>query len=395
MVNCVREDSTVLCAALGSGLGIAGLLTYNSGLFVNALGQEFGLTRTAYGAVFFGATLAMCVCDAARGDAPRQVRSSIDRAVGRRRARRRFCAALACSFRCWLCSASAIHRAVCGFILTDRAHARSGGEIPPRQRLCARPDAARHLPCGRADSSSHIGASCQPGLAKRIPDARSCWRYWGRCLLWDCQGVARSKRAPAIIRRRRFESFWGLQLFWIQLAAFASMALAFAGMLSHFVPMLVQERAADCQGRRIGRIDWGVSDCDTGPDWMALGSHGARLAGDCQLHGLCRRLHCVLALGGSGMAVVGVLALGAAIGAEADLIAILTARNFPLAIYGRAYSTQYAGFTIAAGISPLGLAMWPTLPAPIGVPLVICALQLVVSDWAVSGPFSGIRADRF
>ena len=47
----------VLAAALGVGLGVSGLLTYNSGLFVHDLQAEFGLTRTTYGTIFFASTL--------------------------------------------------------------------------------------------------------------------------------------------------------------------------------------------------------------------------------------------------------------------------------------------------------------------------------------------------
>ena len=51
----------VLTAACGVGLGVSGLLTYNSGLFAPSLSAEIGLSRATFGAAFFGSTLAMAV----------------------------------------------------------------------------------------------------------------------------------------------------------------------------------------------------------------------------------------------------------------------------------------------------------------------------------------------
>src|SRR3712207_9408181 len=59
------------------------------------------------------------------------------------------------------------------------------------------------------------------------------------------------------------------------------------------------------------------------------------------------------AQGGPSLAPLGAIALGAAMGAEADLIGILTARYFPLAAFSRAYARQYAAFMVAGGVSPL------------------------------------------
>ena len=50
----------VLCGAtFGVGLGIAGLLTYNLGLFTTDLGQEIGLSPATYGAALLGLNLAL------------------------------------------------------------------------------------------------------------------------------------------------------------------------------------------------------------------------------------------------------------------------------------------------------------------------------------------------
>src|SRR5260370_37860686 len=54
-----RSWRIVTAAAIGTGLGISGLLTYNSGLFVKDLEAAIGLSRTQFGFAFFLATLAL------------------------------------------------------------------------------------------------------------------------------------------------------------------------------------------------------------------------------------------------------------------------------------------------------------------------------------------------
>src|SRR5690606_7738437 len=56
-----RGWPVVLAAATGAGLGIAGLLTYAAGIFAKDLEGEIGLSRTALGGAFFGATVALAL----------------------------------------------------------------------------------------------------------------------------------------------------------------------------------------------------------------------------------------------------------------------------------------------------------------------------------------------
>ena len=78
------------------------------------------------------------------------------------------------------------------------------------------------------------------------------------------------------------------------------------------------------------------------------------------------------------MAPVAAIALGAAMGAEADLIGILTARNFSIAAYSRAYAAQYGGFSVAAGTSPLWMGKLADLTGGYQAALMCAAVLLVV-----------------
>ena len=85
-----------------------------------------------------------------------------------------------------------------------------------------------------------------------------------------------------------------------------------------------------------------------------------------------------MAVGGADLALVAALALGCAIGAEADLIGILTARNFPLASYSRTYSAQYAAFTLAGGVSPLLVGLLAEATGGYRAPLILSAGMLIL-----------------
>jgi MFS family permease len=85
-----------------------------------------------------------------------------------------------------------------------------------------------------------------------------------------------------------------------------------------------------------------------------------------------------LGFGGAALAPIAALALGAAMGAEADLLGILTARNFPMTAYSRAYALQYAAFGIAAGLSPVWIGYLADATGDYGAALLVSAAGLVV-----------------
>ena len=183
------------------------------------------------------------------------------------------------------------------------------------------------------------------------------------------EAEAEAASAFAGVRRSR--------LYLVQLAAFSTMALAFAGMLSHFVPMLGDAGMPIAQaGALAGLIGVSVIVTRVIVGWLADRMEPAWLgAASCAL---CGAGCLALALGGVPLAPVGAIALGAAMGAEADLLGILTARNFPLAAYSRAYAWQYAAFMLAGGVSPLWIGYLADSTGGYRVPLLIVSAGLLV-----------------
>jgi MFS family permease len=69
-------------------------------------------------------------------------------------------------------------------------------------------------------------------------------------------------------------------------------------------------------------------------------------------------LGCYLLMGGGhGPAMVAVILVGVALGAELDLIAFFASRYFGMKNYGRIYGWQYVFYTLGAGLSPLAFGI--------------------------------------
>jgi MFS family permease len=101
----------------------------------------------------------------------------------------------------------------------------------------------------------------------------------------------------------------------------------------------------------------------------------------------CVALGCLaLGVGGIDYAMVAAIALGFAVGAEVDLIGYFTARYFGLAHYGAIYGLQYSIFIFGAAIGPVYTGyIWDVtgnydlaliIAAGLMVPVVILALTL-------------------
>jgi cyanate permease len=167
-------------------------------------------------------------------------------------------------------------------------------------------------------------------------------------------------------------------LFVMLLLAFGAMALSFAGLLTHFVPMLreagLDPRAA---GAIAGLIGASVIVSRVVVGWLSDRLEAPRIAATCCA--LCALGCLALAWKGATFAWVGAIALGTAMGAEADLIGYLTARYFGMANYGRLYAVQYASFMLAGGLSPLWIGALADRTGGYGVPLVVTAMGLVVA----------------
>lgn len=361
-------------ATFGVGLGIAGLLTYNLGLFTNDLGREIGLSPATYGAALLALNVALALAMPIAGRA-------VDR-IGPRATAAAGAVALALGFfaltKVW--SVAAYFAVLVGIGLfaslsSPVAHTRAVAEAFQERR-------------GLALGITQVGiglaaALVPPVVATQIE--RAGWRS-GFLLLAGLaiaalipilSGLPGRAHPPAARTAGPAAALAKDRTFWLQLSAFSAMALAFIGVIAHFVPMM---RASGVSlpdaGALAGIIGISVIVTRLIVGWLADRVEPSWLgAASCTI---CAAGALALALGGPALALPGALALGCAIGAEADLIGILTARNIPLAGYSRAYSLQYAAFTLAAGISPLLFGLLVEGTGGYRVPLFVCAVLLFV-----------------
>jgi len=362
----------VLGAALGSGLGIAGLLNYNIGLFAGGMNRDFGLSRTAYGAGFFCSTLALAAAMPLVGRLVERFGCRLAAALG--------ALALAGGFAALSQTASAM-----GFVAAMILIGLVGSASAPVAHTRAVAGAfsrARGLALGLTQVGIGVAAALIPPLVGAQVGAAG-WRS-GAILL---AGLAMlglipallflpgrqvlASEAPEVLRSSRNGPFF------LQMAAFAAMALAFAGLLSHFVPLLGEAGVPVARAGAIaGLIGIAVIVSRVVVGWLSDRIEPAWLgAASCAV---CAVGCVLLALGGAAAAPLGALALGAAMGAEADLIGILTARNFPLAAYSRNYAAQYSAFMIAAGVSPLWIGALADATGSYRLPSLMCAAALLV-----------------
>lgn len=364
----------MLAASSGVGLGIAGLLTYTAGVFAKDLAVGIGLSRTALGAAFFLSTIALAL-------ALPLVGWLIDRfgprwpAIG---------GALGLSLGFALLG-TAVHSVPAyilvmtsiGFIAAASspvAHTRAVNAIFIRSRGLAL--GLTQLGIGVAAmivpplvATVIIGYGWQAGYltlaaiaavgvvpAASLPTGRSEAQRSG-------EAAAEELRSPT---------------FRLLLLSFGVMALAFAGLLPHFVPMLREAGMGPAQAAGLASIIGGsviVSRSLVG--WLADRISAPLLAAASCL--LCAIGCLALAWKGAALAWLGAIALGSAMGAEADLIGYLTARYFRLANYGRLYAVQYAGFMLMAGLGPLWVGALADATGGYRTPLLVTVAGLAVA----------------
>lgn len=231
-----------------------------------------------------------------------------------------------------------------------------------------------------------IGVSAMvvpPFLALTI--ARDGWQagyLWLACIA--LAGVIPAVCLPNVANPSRAEGTAGSAdfrspVYRLLIASFGLMALSFAGLLTHFVPMLREAgMTPEAAGGTAGVIGLSVVVSRLIVGWLVDRVDAARVAILCCL--LCAAGCVALAIGGTGAALIGAIALGTAMGAEADLIGYLTARYFGIGAYGRLYAVQYASFMLMAGLSPLWMGVIADRQGAYTIPLVMAAIGLAAAS---------------
>ncbi|MEO6387348.1 MAG: MFS transporter [Croceibacterium sp.] len=364
-------------ATFGVGLGISGLLTYNLGLFATDLGRQIGLGPALYGAALLALNVALASAMPFVGRLVDRFGSKTIAATG--------AAFLSAGFLS-LSRIQSVATFVIVLVLIGLAASLSS-PVAHTRAVAERFTRRRGLALGITQVGIGLAAALVPPLiAAQI--GRTGWRS-GFVLLailaaagivpivLGLPGKMKTGSRTQPQAARLAGPLWPIPAFRLQLAAFTAMAFALIGIIAHFVPMLRASGVSLQQaGALAGSIGLSVIVTRLVVGWLADRIEPAWLgAVSCVI---CAGGALALALGGASLAFPAALALGCAIGAEADLIGILTARNFPLAAYSRAYSWQYASFTLAAGISPLLIGVLAEATGGYRLPLLLCAALLAI-----------------
>lgn len=368
-----RGWPVVLAAACGAGLGIAGLLTYSAGIFAKDLESEIGLSRTALGAAFFLATITLALALPIVGwlvdrFGPRwpAVFGSLALSAG-------FVAlgTLAHSVPTYMAVMAAI-----GFFAACSA------PVAYTRAVNAAFDRSRGLALGFTQMGIGVAAMVVPPVLAVVVVERGWQAGYLALALIAALGAIPALTLPSERTRARGKPSRAPELrsrlFIMLLLAFGAMALSFAGLLTHFVPML-REAGLDPRtaGSIAGLIGASVIVSRLIVGWLSDRLEAPRIAAVCCA--LCAVGCLALAWQGATLAWIGAIALGTAMGAEADLIGYLTARYFGMANYGRLYAVQYASFMLMGGLSPLWVGALADATGGYSAPLVVTALGLVVA----------------
>jgi MFS family permease len=369
---------TIVAGAVGAGVGTSALFTYNAGLFVKDLQAAIGLTRTQYGLAYFLATLALATLLPIVGklmdrNGPRLL--VMAGAVG-----------LAVGFTALGLLTGSVPSYIALMVLTGMLGV-SSTALGYTRAVNTLFHTGRGLALGLTQLGVGLSASIVPPILGSFIAAHG-WRA-GYLLLAGLAlaglipaGVAlRGRGAAAIERVTHEETFARVRksrTFRLQILAFVVMTFGFTGMLANFVPMLrddgISIQAAGSLAGAIGiavivsRIAIGFIADHVEAPWLC--------AGVCII---CSAGCLVLAFGGSTYARLGALALGTAIGAEADLMSYMTARYFGIASYARAYAWLYSAFILSAGLSPLWIGILFDRTGSYLVPLLSSSFILLVA----------------
>lgn len=354
-----RGWKVLLGSILGVGIGGPSLFYYPAGVFMKELERDLGMSRTALSAGMLLFTLAVAVVSPLVG-------SLIDK-FG---VRVPIATSLSALALCYVSFAFFL-RSVFSFYLLNFVCALACAGSTPLSFTRAVNDwftRARGLALGMMLMGTGLTAAMLPRVLATVINAYN-WRAGylflsmlvvgtGPIIVWL---VRLNPNKPQLGRKGSFGTAASIRTalysstFWMMLAAFFMLSLGISGLLIHFVPLLT---------------DAGISRTEAASRAGLIGA--AVVAGRLIVGFLVDRLFApyvaapvifLSAVGCLVLAAVGVsaaplfaLAIGFAAGAEVDLIGYLTARYFPVSLYGRVYGWQFAIFATASGLGPFWVA---------------------------------------
>jgi MFS family permease len=377
-----RATRSLAGAILGCATGISALLLYTNGLFVAGLSQDYGLTRTQFGFGVLLVTLALAAANPPVGWA-------VDR-FGPKRPAIVGLLLLALGFA----SLGAFVHSVRTYLLLQAVVAFLGaasGPIAYTKIIGATFDRNRGIALGLTMTGIGISAAMVPPLLASVIAARG-WRagFFALALISLIGAlvvallVPRSAAvaAPSSNAARSdasSEAGWvRARVFWIMTAAFATMALSFAGLLPHFVPMLTDGGLSPMAAAGVAsEIGLAVIASRLVIGFLMDRVFAPRIAIAICL--IAAGGFIALMAGGIGAASVTAIALGFAMGAELDLMGFLVTRYFGLAEFGRVYGWLYGAFIFASGLGPLWVGALRDATGTYALSLVISVAGLIAA----------------
>jgi MFS family permease len=354
-----RHWPTLLGATIGAAFGSAALPFYTAGLFIVQLEQAFGWTRTELTAIGLATTLTVAVAAPFAG-------ALFDR-VGIRGPALVGFAALAANFvymsqlQGSLVQYAIVHLALAVLMMGT-------SPIAFTRPVNFAFDRMRGLALGITIGGIGAMAAVAPPIVAQFIETNG-WRAAYLALAaavivagplalllvgWRAPDARRSPE-PAAVAQRLVTPIRS-RLFWRLVVSFVLIALAVAGFVTHFVPMLTDGGMSTLEAARVaGLLGVAVLVGRLGVGWLVDLYFAPYVAAG--IMALTAGGLALLALGGPDFAVVGAIAVGLAMGAEVDLIAYLTARYYGMSHYGRMYGLLYGAFVIGTGASPYVISL--------------------------------------
>lgn len=354
-----RHWPILLGATIGVAFGSAALPFYTAGLFILQLEQSFGWTRTELTAIGLATTLTIAVAAPFAG-------ALFDRVGVRGPALVGFIALAANFIYMSQLTGSLLQYAIVHLALAVLMMGTSPIAFTRPVNLAF--DRMRGLALGITIGGIGAMAAVAPPIVAQLIETHG-WRtaYLALAAAVLAAGPAAlllvGWRAPATrpavepaAAAQRLAAPIRSSLFWRLVVSFVLIALAVAGFVTHFVPMLTDGGMSTMEAARVaGLLGVAVLVGRLGVGWLVdlyFAPYVAAAIMSLTAAGLA-----LLALGGPAFAVPGAIAVGLAMGAEVDLIAYLTARYYGMSHYGRMYGLLYGAFVLGAGTSPYVISL--------------------------------------
>ncbi|MFJ3149886.1 MFS transporter [Pseudomonas putida] len=352
-----RKGWPILIAAmLGCGLGVSSLPLYTAGVFMPHLQGEFGWSRTELSTAVLIFTMALAAASPLVG-----------RLIDKLGVRTSAAISISAAALCYLILATQL-ASLATFYLLQAAIAAMGAAAAPvayTRVVTSHFHRSRGLALGITLLGPSLAATIAPAALTSVIASHG-WAvgYLSLALMTSAMLPFLLLLKPSTDKENQpsqhiaaeetplFSAAERKRIFYRLLGGLALFSLGIGGLLVHLVPLLIDSgldpiKAASIAGLigisgMIGRLAGGALADRLFAPYVLVGISAVAAFG-CML----------LATLGAAAAAPAAVALGFALGAEADLMGYLVARYFGKRAYGKIFGWQYAAFISGIGLSPM------------------------------------------